>query len=493
MCLKIPHFANYYFTSDTLYSLSYYDSIIQGTLGSFHYSHLPNIFPEAIIILPLLAAHTPWQIVYESYSFLIFTTFILSARNIYYEIIQDGRDEAFYLFMLSVVALFFFHPGRLLQVLLAGLHGGSFVASIVAATLAWRFLSGISWKPWAYLFGLVLITCVATFSDVLFFGEFVAPLVAASLAVAFFGRVAPSKILILNLSVIGAAGVGAALLHLLPISPFPPSTLNDLWQNSFRFFSFANLSVIALFGFPFLAIPFWFGSRLCPGSAWYQPVVRLLGLHSTDNATAVAWSFFWIFGVSASLVGLVVTVIGYQDFGAFRYAIAFFWWSVILGATLFAGPALRIQPVLPGIAVLGAVSLLLGAALWPTSEFWASDLARCLEEKSHTLSMHAGLAGYWTALPVTKFSKRRSIISPVTESGDPMIWLNNSLDYFSDKKENTLRNYDFIVLNQLDKEAIFQKFGTPSHKFECGVFDVAQYDDPSIIHGTLARWLIEHR
>jgi hypothetical protein len=497
-CLKTVAFRNYYFTSDTLYMFDYFHSFEQGTLSSFQYSHLPNLFPEGSIVLPLLSAHVPWQLVYACYSALIFLVLTLSVRDIYKTIAPQGADEAFYLFIILALPIFLLHPGRLLHVLLAGIHGGSFVVSVVTAVLSWRVLGGISRATPALLIAVALISGATAFSDVLFFFEFVIPFAVASCALALFRGFTPSRILLPNLAVAGASVAGAVALRYLPISPFPPSSLQELLENSLLFAASIQTSIIVASVLPFLAVLLCFAACLCSGTSWagvaiIRSIIRFCGGPPADPSTADAWFFFWVFGVAASLAGFGVTIVGYLDFGAYRYAIGFFWWPLILGLSLLAKPAAGFRSLLPKAAILGVAGLSMGAALWPTPSFWATELARCLEEKSHAFPIHAGLADYWTARPFTEFSERKHIISPVLENGDPKLWMNNRLDYFTDKAGENLRDYDFVILNQLDQAQVVAKFGQPSHRFQCGSYDVAQYDDPSGIRDILARWFAEHK
>jgi hypothetical protein len=496
--LKISTFRNYYFTSDTLYMFDYFRSLKAGTLSSFQYSHLPNLFPEGSIMLPLLAAQLPWQSVYAVYSVSMFLVLMLSVRRIYQTVSPETGDAAFYLFILSTLPMFLLHPGRLLHVLLAGIHGGSFAVSVLAAVLSWRFLCGTSRRSSVLLMGLALIAGATTFSDVLFVFEFVIPLTAATSALAFFRRLALPKILVLNLAVAAPSAAGAVVLQLLPISPFPSSSLQDLFSNTLRFASLLQASIVVGSVLPFLAVLLGFGACLYSGSGQanagiVSSIIRFCGSPLTEKSTADAWLFYWVFGLAASLAGWGMTIVAFEGFSAYRYAIGFFWWPLILGCTLLARPALRFRSILPRAATLGVTGLLFGAVLWPAQSFWATDLARCLEEKSRVFSMRAGLADYWTARPVTEFLQRKLIVSPVLENGDPYLWINNRLDYFTGKDESNLRDYDFIILEKLDGAQIVSRFGRPSNSFQCGTYDVAQYDDPSVIRASLARWFAEHK
>jgi hypothetical protein len=498
VCVKNATFRNYYFTSDTLYMFDYFHSFEQGTLASFQYSHLPNLFPEGLIVVPLLMAHAPWQLVYAFYSASMFLVLTLSVRYLYQTIAPRNADEAFYLFIVLALPIFLLHPGRLLHVLLAGIHGGSFVVSVVAAIVSWRLLGGVSRRPSTLLIGLALMSGATAFSDVLFFFEFVIPLAVASAALALFRGFALSRILVLNLAVAGASVAGVVVLQCLPTSPFPPGSLQDLLDNSLRFVASIQASIMVASVLPFLVVLLCFVACLCSGTVWARAIIirsciRFCGSPPADQPTADAWLFVWVFGLAAALAGFGMTIIGYQDFGAYRYAIGFFWWPLILGLSLLAGPAAGFRSLLPKAACFGIAGLLLFAALRPTPSFWATELARCLEQNSHACPMQAGLADYWTARPFTQFSERKNIISPLREDGDPKLWMNNRLDYFTDKAGENLRDYDFVILDQLEEAQIAAEFGQPSHRFQCGSYDVAQYDDPSLIRTALARWFAEHK
>ncbi len=469
--------------------LNTFSSLKSGTLSTFHFSHLPDFFPGAFTILPLLAVGVNWQIAYAAYSSFLLLVLVLSAHQVYAEIVQEHQDQAFSFLVIFFAAIVYFYPQLLVGLLQVGVHGGSFVVSVLCAVLAWKIISSDSKIAWTAIFGMALIVGVAAFSDILFICEFVAPLIVASFGLIFFRQYPLSRIiLVLNVFVIAGTSAGVLILQRLPISPLPPHDLKELSRNIIRFFHTAPASsfvgVVVLFFVVFL-----FSGMCLPRDRVRLP--RVLDFHVNllpAGSNADSYLFFWLFGLTASLLGLAVSVISFVGYGSYRYAIALFWWPVLLGPVFLAKAAVKLRRPLFVIAALSAAGLFVSAIVSPSPEFWASKIARCIDTKSRTLPLHEGLANYWTASPVTDFSNGRHIVSQIGENGDPYIWLNNTLDYFSDKEGKSLHKYDFVILNGLDGDQIIRKFGMPSHRFKCENVIVAQYDHPSMLRKAILRW-----
>ena len=256
-CLDSWEFQNGYFGSDNLYMLNTFSSLKSGTLSTFHFSHLPDFFPGAFTILPLLAVGVNWQIAYAAYSSFLLLVLVLSAHQVYAEIVQEHQDQAFSFLVIFFAAIVYFYPQLLVGLLQVGVHGGSFVVSVLCAVLAWKIISSDSKIAWTAIFGMALIVGVAAFSDILFICEFVAPLIVASFGLIFFRQYPLSRIiLVLNVFVIAGTSAGVLILQRLPISPLPPHDLKELSRNIIRFFHTAPASsfvgVVVLFFVVFL-------------------------------------------------------------------------------------------------------------------------------------------------------------------------------------------------------------------------------------------------
>ena len=464
------------YNSDTLYMLDFFSSLKAGNLGSFQYSHLPDFIPGAIIIVPLLAAGVPWKFAYAIYSSMMFFAFALSILYIYYAISPKKFATCFYLFIMFSTVIVLVASADHLQILVVGVHGGSFVISVLCAVASWLFLSRASPTGWLLLAAVAVVTCLATLSDVLFFFEFVAPVVATSLGMVLLRSLPLSKTIIFNLAILSASLAGKVALSYLPVSSFPPSSLQELLDNSSRFIHSLQPSFIIIYFLPFLVLSLWFCAALFFADESYSNSRRNSGgpLHSA------AWVYFWTFGLVASIAALGVTVCAYVDGGSFRYALAFFWWPPILGITLLASLASRL-PYLAPIAAAVSLVILLVAGLPSRPMFWARALANCLEEKSQTIPLHAGLAEYWIARPLTVFSEGKFTVSQVLKDGQPYVHINSIIDY-------SVLNYNFVILDELDVDKVFSNFGQPERILECDAFRIAQYKDSSGIRSKMEQW-----
>lgn len=107
---------------------------------------------------------------------------------------------------------------------------------------------------------------------------------------------------------------------------------------------------------------------------------------------------------------------------------------------------------------------------------YADPLAICLDQNKEKYKLESGLADYWNAKAVTLFSKKNIMVNQVTEGIEIYHWVNN-LWWYSGKSRQP--QYNFVITEKLDMEAIHNKFGLPDQSLECATRTIFVYDSPN--------------
>ncbi|MEC4593556.1 MULTISPECIES: DUF3488 domain-containing protein [Nitrospirillum] len=480
--LAHPHINSGYYSSDGLYVLSFWQAVRDHTLKTFHFSHLPDIFPEHLIIIPLLEMGVPWKVAFFLFCVLSVLGFLAACRVVLRGL-QVGVAGQW-----LMVALFAGLAARRdlahLQFIAIGVHLGSFALSFMMAAYAQSRLH----RPWTIpaLLAWNVAICLAAFSDALFVWEFVLPFLAGLAAMAIAGRAPWRSAAILGISAVAATGLGVGLLHTLPISPFPPATLSVVLERARLFVASAppemmvELFVPLVFALVAYLARFWFGG--IEGAASGQVRRR------TD-----AELFSWHFGLIAALATLAVTMAAYEEQGTFRYTAAAWWWPPLLCIAAVRDQVNRKAPWVTSVAAVTITTSVALAAILPFPKvFFNEDLAQCLEREGANFPLKSGLGHYWVAHPVTVFTESRVFVSTVDGSGDPWMWLNNRTDYFNDSKMTAPREYNFVIMRYLDRGAVQSRYGEPDDEIHCGSDTILYYRDSKRLTDYVAQWMAQH-
>ncbi|MDE1146742.1 MAG: hypothetical protein PW843_08985 [Azospirillaceae bacterium] len=469
-----------YYSSDNFYVLAFFHALRSGTLGSFHFSHLPDIFPEDFIIIPLLALHVPWKLAFLTFSVLSVLAFLMAACAILRRLRVDTAGQVLLIALLAGLAIVrdLVH----LQFIVVGVHGGSFTLSFVMAAIAPRFLRRAGTVPALMLWNGVI--CLAVFSDALFIWEFVLPFISALVVMALLGRLPWRAVAIMGMSAGSATGLGMGLLHLLPISPFPPASAGLLLERARLFVTSLGLELgLQLFA-PLVVMLVLYMARF-----WFRPSG---GKDGQDQEVGDPEVFFWHFGVTASLLSLALMVVAYEDLGTYRYATCALWWPILLCVAAARDQISRLARWFASASVVTLAACLMLAAILPARSIFTEDLARCVEREGKNFPLKSGLGHYWVAHPVTLFTESRLVVSPLDGNVDPWMWLNNRTDYFTDDKMTTVRDYNFIFMRYMDSGVVQSRYGDPDGEIRCGDDRILFYRDSKRLTDHVAQWLAAH-
>ena len=147
----------------------------------------------------------------------------------------------------------------------------------------------------------------------------------------------------------------------------------------------------------------------------------------------------------------------------------------------------KIIPIKTHLFVLqGLVFVCLSLSMYAVSKVESSPanvinhklpLAKCLDENREDAGLREGLAQYWNAKPLKYFSEKGLEINQIHEGLAPYYWLNN-YRWFLKTRQGTRPAYNFIVMDQLPRQKVLEKFGAPSRILKCESSEVFVYHPP---------------
>jgi hypothetical protein len=191
----------------------------------------------------------------------------------------------------------------------------------------------------------------------------------------------------------------------------------------------------------------------------------------------------WCIAAASIAVILLLGGILYVSPATYRYLIPVLFWPLIfvaIAATQWGGRT--------ATRAAWCMLLLLGAAFMvrayernfvPATATWRDALATCLLEQRDALGLKAGIAQYWLARPATIGSNWTMQIDPVVGDGVPFVWGNNPWSYLKSIQNRAQPPaYNFIVIDDLDTEALRRKFGAPERTAPCGPRTLWVYAEP---------------
>ena len=100
----------------------------------------------------------------------------------------------------------------------------------------------------------------------------------------------------------------------------------------------------------------------------------------------------------------------------------------------------------------------------------------------------AGLADYWYSKPLIAFSQRKIQIATINELGEPYTW-NSNRNWYRDSWQNpgSPPTFEFIIMANLDPEAITQRYGQPDRTEVCSNTEIWWYKNPQKVYDNLMR------
>jgi hypothetical protein len=384
------------------------------------------------------------------------------------------HSAALFLALLDVILLvdLRFEPiGAHLGVFTMVEHFGAFLLSLVALLLVLSLLR--VWRAWVAV--LLTVCCGLGFlSNRIFMFDSIIPL-ALSLAIFLrLDHVSRDRVIALGLSVaVGAAiGAGADLL----LTHAPHLTIEQPFSHMLAFLreTPGYLGSVSTSAWISLASPYFVVMA-------YPPValVRAPEHERVDRVTA----FIWTFAALAILATLALCAALYIDAGSYRYLSVPLFWPLILAGVA----AMRVGGTWTTRAAWGlllGLSVILAMPLYhrdfmPRLLSWRDPLGTCLLQQRDSLGLKAGLAEYWRARAATIGANWTIQVDQITADGDPYHW-GNDPSWFEHSIADPGRapEYNFIVVDKLDSDALLRRYGRPAHTDRCGAFTLWVYAKP---------------
>jgi hypothetical protein len=364
-------------------------------------------------------------------------------------------------------------------------HSGAFAAAlVVVGVIAWSLHA--PWRRWRAAIVFVVSLLVLS-SDRELWLEFVLPLLLIAVIAAIGGALRGELRRYANLIALCAIVLAGALAAQFVVQPLfnhapdlPTPTFAQLFGNLTFFW---NRS--ADFG---EANPNLIDGVIVLGTLFCCFPVLLARRPGPPQLDERAW-FVWLFGAFAIAGGLAFTIALYVDFDSYRYVEpALFMLVPIAVVVLMRARSARIALHATIVAATLGLALEAGQArtLVPGTVTWKPDLAGCVGALQTQYGLHAGLAGYWTARPLTLASDERLQVDQIHVDGtlqyytNDLTWYNQS---FADPAQPP--RYRFIILRDLDPVSIAKRFGGAAHVALCSGTQVWIYDDPQHLHKVL--------
>ena len=372
---------------------------------------------------------------------------------------------------------------------IADTHSGGLIAALgVVAAIVWSFRQEPRWWRTAIVF---LISALAVVSDREVWLEFVLPVafVATGMLAGALRRGNAQRYahpLALSGSVVAGAIVASFVLQPLfnHAADLPTPTIATLLTKipdaagQTLVFAQANPNLVtgtAVLGAVFLACPF-----------------VLMRTRSAADDDAGAW-WLWSFCALSLAGGLTFTTALFTDFDSYRYAEPALFGMIPI-AVIVAYRIGRTPRLFPALATLVAVVAVaqIGRAgtLVPGIVSWQPDLAACVAELGARFDLHAGLAGFWTARPLTIASDETLQIDQVGADGSPKYYTNDVAWYTKSLADPTRPpQYRFVIMRELDERSVTHTFGRPDRIGVCSDTQIWIYTDPNRIGRVVNRTL----
>lgn len=428
---------------------------------SFQWPRIPSLAPDLLIYIPLQAGWG-WHVaqIGTGIAFLASLTGFAGWIATHLRPVSGRSGVLAFLSVTAVVLLVesaFSPNGWHLYIFLTAYHSGPFILSIGTLILARK-------GGTLPLLLMATLAALGTFSDRMFVGTFLMPLLVALYGACRQGEM-PRRTVILT-ATLALAGCALGLAADKIVFPMflirqadVPLKLHYLVQDAVIFL----------------------GSR----AAWFVLALNASVLLRLSRGTMPPVARFWWTIAATAMVPSSLLAAGlWQDDTSQRYLSAVLWWPIILWAP-FIAERLNRFPTIAGLAMTGgAAAAFAGIVSAPHPLLsWQNPIAACLAPTGRT----AGLALYWQARPITVASDWRLQVEQIKAHGEIGIWGNNPTWYTSSRhKAGQLPAFSFIVMQGLDEPAIHAAYGPPDGVLPCPGSDVWLYDDPAAMRANLA-------
>jgi hypothetical protein len=468
--------------------------------SGFHLPRIPSVFPDLVVyfLLDQLLGDYRWAIF--GYAVAQFVGFIFAGAWLIRLATAARLSQAVGVLALLVtlvisVDLHFSPIVRHFDIFLLVTHFSAFLLSLVAIGLTTLLIE--KWRSWwALLLGLCCF--IAFLSDKIFAFDFAFPL-AAALLVSILLRLTSAARSTAILSVV-AIGVTCATFvdkYLVRESDIP---VEEVWSHAVQFVTqthryLSDVPVAATLSFllPFavsLVTPF----LLVRQGTDQEKMLRGGRVPDiADQGRAFRrLVFLWVFMIFALaalvMLGAAVFVTAPQSY---RYLTVVLFWPIIFSAIAILWFA-RLEWMPPHGTLILALAIMattssgsLGARAFAS---WRHPLAICILENREAFQLHAGLSDYWLSRPVTISTNWTIQVDQIDFAGRPFVWENDPMWYLrSFSAPEQAPEYNFIITDRLDIDAIRHRFGEPDRIEPCDRWTIWIYHDAGALWRNLVR------
>ncbi|HRQ83010.1 MAG TPA: hypothetical protein PKZ97_18015, partial [Azospirillaceae bacterium] len=375
-----------------------------------------------------------------------------------------------------------------------GNHFSAYLIGVVAIFPFLRWLERPGAGAAAALFALVAL---GTCSDHLTALYFTAPAGCALIGLALARRCAWTRAARLALLLAAATATGLLLASLVTRQPHIPLTLPLSFELLLK--ALAPLRALTAEA-PATWTIILLGPILC--LAVGGPIMTLIGLIRLRRAgggmdrQARGFAFFTIVaaGATATALAYLTTTLGQEMTEAnVRYLMPLLFHPLLLAATALgprlaqAGESWRNAPIV-ALLPLAAIVAVWGSRVPPTLT-WSPPEARDIIGCRDAFGLKAGLSNYWLSKYLMIFTNWDMQIDQVLPQYPNHIyfWVNNINWYTkSISNPNNPPDYNFIILNRLEREPILRDYGPPDREVACGRLNLLIYDAPGALSSHIA-------
>jgi hypothetical protein len=463
------------------------------TMSSFQLARVPSIFPDMIIgaLLYYLTRSSNWTVLL--YGFLQFAVYISLGGRICSILCNRSFREASLNFLLInslvlAVALNFYGEAAngkppvvfplfspMYGVFVMMSHWGPLLTSLIVPA----FLQNANNRLAVIrILIIVLLGALVEFSDKLLFVEETLPLICVSVW-AFLQRAQNSRVILYSgpATLVGL-GLGWFILIFMmndgiPIGSPPPISFQSVQTSILTFAD--DLTTFKVLGLPMTLLSF--------GSVGATVIFPLhVSRRSMPLAVKSASYHVWLFGAVAVALSLGVTSTLYIDRSASRYLAVVVCWGTIFFTSYATDKVSRTswRLIRHGFLFIWSSSAML-IAYRPNVLVWHEPIVDCILETRKTTQLRDGLAEYWFARPAMLGLEWKMQIDQITSEGYGYWWANDKFWFTHSISDLSARpDYNFIVVDNMLRSDIIDKFGRPNLTVHCPVNEIWVYDSISL-------------
>lgn len=495
------------FNSDDLYCFSVCEDLLQGRdMQGWHFTAVPYVVPDLILLLPCLALSSNLVVVILAYDFL-FYSLLGTALAWIVRLIGFGWREAFLTATTGVLFLLVIHldpayRSMASQMYQPGFHVGAILAGLVLLAIVLdSLLSGVRVRSVTLLLALCPL---AVFSDRLLIVEFIVPMIAGLCLLAVTRAVPLGRLIVLgSLLATGiplANGIHWCFRQMGMILTCTEMGLQKPhWEFLQPFFQQIFADVPNLF-LPPLHLLIGLAVLLCwlcmRSGTTFRPTElgRSSGVASRLDRRAVL--FVASVATLSPLSNLTAVFLHSYDNPLLLFVPppSRYLFACWLLPFLFLGLFVQLLPGWFGrqgatcfrlaVVLFAAYRIVTHGAVMDYRHFEPPYplLAQTLDRLERERGPMRGLAGYWTARSMNFLSHERIWVRPAIANGFPWLHADNPNRFLADDPADlTIPRYNFLVISPtaeigLRREGVLSEFGEPAEKIEVDGEEVWLYE-----------------